>query len=276
MALSINLSSQSLQYQIGGTVPTAQSLVLNFGGFLSAQYSSYSNVKLRCIINSGIEEWAGISGSDVLVDNEINSSSTSATVNIDFIDINLLSANDYHADFIFLVTGIMDGEEYILDQITHRVNLQVSASTSINTDKFIYNIQYLKSTNTFSGDTLITLLNNTGAENCSIQLTQAVQYFAIADASFSTSTHIIAGADLAQLATATANPLGILAALKNSAGTTIANFSLKVAILENDEFVLFFISRNHPFYNEKYKPNYLFFLKITIFLQKLAIHHTFQ
>jgi hypothetical protein len=28
------------------------------------------------------------------------------------------------------------------------------------------------------------------------------------------------------------------------------------AILENDEFVLFFISRNHPFYNENYKPNY--------------------
>jgi hypothetical protein len=61
MALSLNLSSQSLQYQIGGTVPTAQSLVLNFGGFLSVQYSSYSNVKLRCIIHSGIEEWAGIS-----------------------------------------------------------------------------------------------------------------------------------------------------------------------------------------------------------------------
>lgn len=235
MALSLNLSSQSLQYQIGGTVPTAQSLVINFGGFLYVQYSSYSNVKLRCIINSGIEEWASISGSDVLVDNEINSSSTSATVNIDFIDINLLSANDYHADFIFLVTGIMEGEEYILDQITHRVNLQVSASTSINTDKFIYNLQYLKSTNTFSGDTLITLLNNTGAENCSVELSQSAQYFAIADASFSTSTNIIAGADLAQLATATANPLGILAALKNSEGTTIANFSLKVAILENDD-----------------------------------------
>ena len=78
------------------------------------------------------------------------------------------------------------------------------------------------------------MLNNAGAENCSIQLTQAAQYFAIADASFSTSTNIIAGADLAQLATVTSNPLGILAVLKNSAGDSIANFSLKVAILEND------------------------------------------
>lgn len=235
MALSLNLSSQSLQYQIGGTVPTAQSLVLNIGGFLSAQYPGYTNLKLLCIINTGSEEWISISGSDVLVNNEINISATSATINIDLLNLSVISAGNYYGTLNIQLTGNdSNGNDFLLENIEHEIFLQIIPEITIQPDKFIYEIAYLKSTNTFSGDTLITLLNNASAENCSIQLTQAAQYFAIANASFSTSANIIAGADLAQLATATANPLGILAALKNSAGTTIANFSLKVAILEND------------------------------------------
>ena len=54
MALSLNLSSQSLQYQIGGTVPTAQSLVLNFNFHrILIPSEEYNNFKIDYIINSG-------------------------------------------------------------------------------------------------------------------------------------------------------------------------------------------------------------------------------
>ena len=54
MALSLNLSSQLLQYQIGGTVPTAHSIIIYFGGHISNQYPDYTNIKVKCIINSGL------------------------------------------------------------------------------------------------------------------------------------------------------------------------------------------------------------------------------
>ena len=105
MALSLNLSSQSLQYQIGGTVPTAQSLVINFGRFLSAQYPGYTNLKLLCIINTGLEEWISISGSDVLVNNEINISATSATINIDLLNLSVISAGNYYGTLNLQLSG---------------------------------------------------------------------------------------------------------------------------------------------------------------------------
>ena len=50
MALSLNLSSQSLQYQIDGTVPTAQSLVLNIGSSLASQYPGFLNYRIKYYI----------------------------------------------------------------------------------------------------------------------------------------------------------------------------------------------------------------------------------
>ena len=47
MALSLNIASQSLEYQIGGTTPTAESLVLNFGGDFHTQYPTYSNFIIK-------------------------------------------------------------------------------------------------------------------------------------------------------------------------------------------------------------------------------------
>ena len=49
MALSLNLSSQLLQYQKGGTVPSAQSIIIYFGGHISNQYPDYTNKKVKCI-----------------------------------------------------------------------------------------------------------------------------------------------------------------------------------------------------------------------------------
>lgn len=239
MTLSLNISSQSLQYQIGGTVPTAQSLVLNIGSSLASQYPGYVDYRIEYIID---KNQVTISGNEVSsISNTINHNVTSALLDINFNNLDTLSIGNNGVSIFFQLQGYSTGieagsEQWVnLDIIEHYLIINVTPEITIQPDKFIYEIAYLKSTNTFSGDTLITLLNNTGAENCSIELSQSVQYFAIADASFSTSTNIIAGADLAQLATATANPLGILAALKNSAGDSIANFSLKVAILENDD-----------------------------------------
>lgn len=238
MALSLNLSSQSLQYQICGTVPTAQSLVLNIGSSLASQYPGYVDYRIEYIID---KNQVTISGNEVSsISNTINHNVTSALLDINFNNLDTLSIGNNGVSIFFQLQGYSTGieagsEQWVnLDFIEHYLIINVTPEISIQPDKYIYNIQYLKSTNTFSGDTLITLLNNADAENCSVELSQSAQYFAIADASFSTSTNIIAGADLAQLATVTANPLGILAVLKNSAGTTIANFSLKVTILEND------------------------------------------
>ena len=50
MALSLNLSSQSLQYQIGGTPPLAENVIIDFGGLLSEQYT-YEQVRLKYYIN---------------------------------------------------------------------------------------------------------------------------------------------------------------------------------------------------------------------------------
>ena len=76
MALSLNLSSQSLQYQIGGTVPTAQSLVLNFNFFTIIRLlERYDNYKIDYIINTGNYQWldlsgAYVNGSYILIDNK--------------------------------------------------------------------------------------------------------------------------------------------------------------------------------------------------------------
>ena len=73
MALSLNLSSQSLQYQIGGTVPTAQSLVLNFDFYtIISLPEGYDNYKIDYIINSGNYQWLDLSSADILENNEIN------------------------------------------------------------------------------------------------------------------------------------------------------------------------------------------------------------
>ena len=234
MALSLNLSSQSVEYSTGGSIPTTQNLTLS----ISTNEYNYNSYRLFYFINQtrASQEWLSISGPNILQGNEIDISENSAIIDIDLLNLSVISAGNYYGTINFQLCGeYSTGNYFLLESIEHEIFLQITPGIAIQPDKHIYNIQYLKTTNTFSGDTLITLLNNTGAENCSIELSQPAQYFAIADASFSTSTNIIAGADLAQLATATANPLGILAALKNSAGTTIANFSLKVTILENDD-----------------------------------------
>ena len=234
MAITLSLNSQNLEHQIGGTPPSAENVIIDFGGLLSEQYPN-EQVRLRYYVS---DSWLSIFGDSVIYD-EIDSSGISATVSIGFNALDSLPVGNNIAYITFIVEGMTNFHEqerwHAVDSFDHYIYMNVLSAVTISTDKFIHEIAYLKNNNTFSGDTLITLLNNTGAENCSIQLTQAAQYFAIADASFSTSTNIIAGADLAQLATATANPLGILAALKNSAGTTIYNFSLKVNILDNDD-----------------------------------------
>lgn len=238
MALSLNLSSQSLQYQIGGTVPTAQSLVLNFGGNFSTQYPTYSNFRIKYYIDSTN---VTLSGDDVsAVQKEIDITNSFANIDINFNNLDTLpSQNTIYISFV--LEGYSDQGEIgtemwsAIDIIDHILYINVNPEISILPNKYIYEIQYLKSTNTFTGDTVISLLNNSAAENCSVQLMQSAQYFAIQDASFATSTNIIAGADLEQLATITSNPLGIQAVLKNSAGVAVANFSLKVSILENDD-----------------------------------------
>ena len=234
MAITLSLNSQYLENQIGGTPPLAEDITIDFGGLLSEQYP-YEQVRLKYYVS---KPWLSIFG-DSVRDNEIDSSGTSATVSIGFNALDSLPVGDNSAFISFIVEGKLVLREQVIwqsiDSYDHIITMNILPAVSILTDKFIYEIAYQKTTNTFSGDTLITLLNNASAENCSIQLTQAAQYFAIADASFSTSTNIIAGADLAQLATVTSNPLGILAALKNSTGTKINNFSLKVNILDNDD-----------------------------------------
>lgn len=238
MALSLNIASQSLEYQIGGTAPTAQSLVLNFGGNFSTQYPTYSNFRIKYYIDSTN---VTLSGDDVsTLENEIDILGSQANIDINFNNLDTLpSQNTIYISFV--LEGYTDEGEIgtgiwrAIDFIDHILYINVNPEISILPNKYIYEIQYLKTTGTFSGDTVISLLNNTAAENCSVQLTQSAQYFAIQDASFATSTNIIAGVDLAQLATVTSNPLGIQAVLKNSAGVAVANFSLKVSILENDD-----------------------------------------
>ena len=237
MALSINITSQSVEYSTGGSIPTTQNLILNPGKYL-IQYPNYVSYKLTYYINNGSTtvNWLDIAGPYVIDEQEIDLSHSNIGVYVDLRNLEIIESGSFTGSIYFMLIGTdSNGFSEILSQVEHTVYLLVNRQRTIEPDKYIYNIQYIKSTNTFSGDTLITLLNNAGAENCSIQLTQAAQYFAIADASFSTSTNIIAGADLAQLSTVTSNPLGILAVLKNSAGDSIANFSLKVTILENDD-----------------------------------------
>ena len=237
MALSINITSQSVEYSTGGSIPTTQNLILNPGKYL-IQYPNYVSYKLTYYINNGSTtvNWLDIAGPYVIDEQEIDLSHSNIGVYVDLRNLEIIESGSFTGSIYFMLIGTdSNGFSDVLSEVEHTVNLLVNTQLTIEPDKYIYNLRYLKSTNTFSGDTLITLLNNAGAENCSIQLTQAAQYFAIADASFSTSTNIIAGADLAQLSTVTSNPLGILAVLKNSAGDSIANFSLKVTILENDE-----------------------------------------
>ena len=237
MALSINITSQSVEYSTGGSIPTTQNLILNPGKYL-IQYPNYVSYKLTYYINNGSTtvNWLDIAGPYVIDEQEIDLSHSNIGVYVDLRNLEIIESGSFTGSIYFMLIGTdSNGFSDVLSQVEHTVNLLVNTQITIEPDKYIYNIQYIKSTNTFSGDTLITLLNNAGAENCSVELSQSAQYFAIADASFSTSTNIIAGADLAQLSTVTSNPLGILAVLKNSAGDSIANFSLKVAILENDD-----------------------------------------
>ena len=237
MALSLNLSSQSVEYSTGGSIPTMQNLILNAGKY-EIQYPGYASYKLRYYINNGSTSinWLDIAGPNVIDAQEIELFYSKIEVYVDLRNLEIIESGSFSGSIYFMLIGIdSNGFSDVLSEVEHTVNLLVNTQLTIEPDKYIYNIQYLKSTNAISGDTLITLLNNTGAENCSVELSQSAQYFAIADASFSTSTHIIAGADLAQLATVTSNPLGIQAVLKNSTGVAVANFSLKVSILENDD-----------------------------------------
>lgn len=237
MALSINITSQSVEYSTGGSIPTTQNLILNPGKYL-IQYPNYVSYKLKYYINNGSTtvNWLDIAGPYVIDEQEINLNNSNIGVYVDLRNLEIIESGSFTGSIYFMLIGIdSNGLSYILSQVEHTVNLLVNTQITIEPDKYIYNIQYIKSTNTFSGDTLITLLNNAGTENCSVELSQSAQYFAIADASFSTSTNIIAGADLAQLATVTSNSLGIQAVLKNSTGVAVANFSLKVSILENDD-----------------------------------------
>lgn len=234
MALSLSLNSQNLEYQIGGSLPTANNITIYFGGILANQYPGYQNVKMKCIINSGQNEWVNITGISVGENNEIDITHPSATVGINLFNLQNLDDGNYYAEITFLVTGDNNGPSYILDEITHGIYLHVSPAITLSTDKFIYEITYVKSNNTFSGQTLISLLNNASSQNCSIELSQSLNYFAIQDASFNTSTNIIAGSQLASLANVNASPLAIPAVLKDASGTVVYNFTLKIILLDND------------------------------------------
>ena len=233
MALSLNIRNQNVEYQKGSLIPFAQRLILDFGGNLSSQMIYY-DVRIKYYIDNN---WIFLSGSDVLPDNSISINNSTANINIDFDNLLDLQLGESTGIITFILEVKQDNisQWTVIDTIDHIIKINVINEILVKTNKTTYEIQYLKSTGTFSGDTVISLVNNVRSKNYSVQLTQSAQYFAIQDASFSTSTNIIAGADLTQLATVTNNPLGILAVLKNSSGVAVANFSLKVSILENDD-----------------------------------------
>lgn len=79
-----------------------------------------------------------------------------ATVQLALINLSGLTANYYVAEINFKVGGIT---------YTHKVELYLSGTvTLITTDKTTYNLVYDRSTETLSGDTLVTILNNTEAD----------------------------------------------------------------------------------------------------------------
>jgi hypothetical protein len=153
MAITLSLNSQNLEHQIGGTPPSAENVIIDFGGVLSEQYP-YEQVRLRYYVS---DFWLSIFGDDVIY-NEIYSSGTSATVSIGFNALDSLPVGNNSAIISFIVEGmlVIHGQERwnIIDSYDHYITMNILPSVSILTDKFIYEIAYLKTTNTFSGDTL--------------------------------------------------------------------------------------------------------------------------
>ena len=101
MAISLSLNSQNLEYKIGGTVPTANNITIDFGGVLSEQYP-YKQVRLRYYIS---DSWISIFGLSVIGD-EIDSSGTSATVSIAFNALDSLPVGNKIANISFIVWSI--------------------------------------------------------------------------------------------------------------------------------------------------------------------------
>ena len=73
MALSINITSQSVEYSTGGSIPTTQNLILNPGNYL-IQYPNYVSYKLTYYINNGSTtvNWLDIAGPYVIDEQEID------------------------------------------------------------------------------------------------------------------------------------------------------------------------------------------------------------
>ena len=102
-------------------------------------------------------EWLDLTGQ---IENDplmlLQDLSGDATVQLALINLDGLSGNYYVAEINFKVGGIT---------YTHKVELYLSGTvTLITTDKTTYNLVYDRSTDTLSGDTLVTILNNTEAD----------------------------------------------------------------------------------------------------------------
>lgn len=125
-------------------------------------FPNYSKYRLRIYVNflNSYIPWLSISGAGLSSDNIKEPIGSSFDTLVNFVGMDLLASGSYSAEIIFLIEGF-DGTYWnglVSKEITF--NLTVSNGNIIKTEKDLYVVYYNKSSNSISGETTITVINN--------------------------------------------------------------------------------------------------------------------
>lgn len=156
----INKTSQNISYDRVGTVPTPEELIITV---TSGGNVSYVEFYIQ-FENSSIAWLSDLSDqmSGFLTFDGINSNLPLKLNNLDN-----LTAGNYKAKIFFTLSNPTDPNLVLTSEVN--LNLTGNAPDALRTDKSNYNVVYQRSSNTFSGETAISLVNNTAADNITFE-----------------------------------------------------------------------------------------------------------
>ena len=236
----ITNASAFINYTHGDPVPSPVLPGMYFSNL--QDYPGYSSYKLKYLLDFGsFVEWFTLSGSAVNSgDGTIAFIADGSTipVQIDFQNLNDLAEGSHLGSVVFELRGINGGNETVLDQRSVYLDF-VKAGGGVSgphTDKNIYKLSYVKSTGHLSGETGISILDNGSSEQLSVEIVQQSEMLKINPSTFTASAAIELGVNGTYF-NSLSGIINRTARLKNSTGAVIYNFTVSVAVVEDDEIL---------------------------------------
>ncbi len=153
IGVGISLSSYS-QSLIGSATNTPLATPFRFSVVSAMGSGEYCEYEIN--YSGGGQDWLSLTGTGIVGSTVPLSPGRQLLPVLD--NIAALTPGNHAADINFM---LKDGNGFVLDMASHTVFLSVeNTGPQVSTDKSVYNLVYNRASNTLTGDTLITINNN--------------------------------------------------------------------------------------------------------------------